>query len=238
MGTADVESAPHPGDPCDPNAWLRGHFLAHPPLLPRLLGLCTGLAPPAAVSGEARGGEVLLRAQGGPAPWYLLSVLGRPDEALVSAWPLLWLDLAEEAREDGWHVVLTDQQAVMDWLEGPDFHPRYGVHHLPLALDLSHQIEALRRPEEPLLTTVALWTARGRQRERAEPLLRQLCAELWRKDDALLAVPLLRGVRAWLPPWGEEVLRATSAPSAAPAADPPSPSSAPSPPPWWPAAVA
>ena len=209
----------------DPYAWIRGLFLRHPPLLPRLLQLCTGLRPPAAITAEEREGEILLSAQGGEAPWYVLSIVARPDPAKVSAWPLLWLDVAEEQREDGWHVVLTDSREVMDWLEGPDFRPRYGVGFLPLALDLSHQVEVLRRPGEPLLTALALWTARDRPEERAAPILRQLCAELIEKDEPLLAVPLLAGVRAFGPPWACASLLATPPPGL--------PTDAPAPA-WWP----
>lgn len=176
--------------------WCRDLLMKHPALLPRLLETVAGLRPPGAVSAVPleTGQEVLLRAQGGRVPWYLLGVQLRPEPAQVLRWPRLWLDARDAEREPGWLVVLTDSAQVMEWLESGAFTPRFGVATRPLALDLSRHTEALRRHGEPLLTALSLWSARGRPLEGLRPVLRQLVDELVAADDALLAVPVLQGL--------------------------------------------
>ncbi len=184
--------------PPDPYRWLRDLFLGHPHLLGEVLEGLLGMRPPPHLSAAPRAGDLLLRAQGGAVPWYLLSLQAAPDPSRVLSWPRLWLDALSEERERGWLVVLTDSDEVAAWVRGPAFRPRHGVWTCPLLLDLQRHAEALGHRGRPLLTALGLWAARRWPGRLLRPLLDRLAAELSAADDPRLGVPLLLGVRSFL----------------------------------------
>ncbi len=168
-------------------------FLRHSSLVTRIIQVITGVRPPGSVAAYPIEGELFLRAEGGSAPWYLVSVQLFPDPDKFFSWPRLWLETAAAERDSGWMVVFTDSDDVAAWVTGPRFNPRHGPSLRPLLMDLSEHVEDLLRPREPLLSAVAVWAARRRPLARLQAVAAQFVDDLLRSEHSE-AVLLLRGL--------------------------------------------